>query len=445
MKRKRIIIMGAGGRDFHNFNMVFRDNPAYEVVCFTATQIPNIEKRSYPYELAGELYPKGIKIYPEEELPELIDRYSVDEVVFAYSDVSFDYVMQKASIVISKGANFSLLGSSPTMLKSSKPVIAVTAVRTGCGKSQTSRYISSILRKKGKKVAIVRHPMPYGNLASQKVQKFETIDDFKKHNCTIEEIEEYEHHILNGSKVYAGVDYELILKEAEKEADVIIWDGGNNDIPFFKPNLWITVADPHRAGNEISYYPGMINFLSCDIVIINKVDTAEKKNVELVKRNAETYNPRAKVILANSPISIHSYEDKPENLIKGKKILAIEDGPTLTHGNMSYGAAVIAAKKYGATEIVDPRNYAVGSIKDAYKKYPQITNLLPALGYSNEQIAELEQTINNCPCDTVIIGTPIDLRRLIKINKPQVRVTYELEEITSPNLQQVISQLLPQV
>ncbi|CUU08385.1 Predicted GTPase, partial [Candidatus Kryptobacter tengchongensis] len=376
MNRKKVIIMGAAGRDFHNFNMYYRDNEIYEVVAFTATQIPNIENRKYPPELAGKLYPKGIPIYPEEKLEELIKKFKVDEVVFSYSDVSHQYVMERASRVISAGASFRLLGLNQTMLKSKVPVVAVVAVRTGCGKSQTSRKVAKLLREMGLKVVVVRHPMPYGDLRKQVVQRFASIEDMHKQNCTIEEMEEYEPHIVNGGVVYAGVDYEKILREAEKEADVIIWDGGNNDMPFFKPDLTIVVADPHRPGHELTYYPGSSNLRIADVVVINKVDSARPEDVEIVRNNIRSVNPKAIIVEAASPIFV---EDG--SLIRGKRALAVEDGPTLTHGDMEYGAAVLAAKKFGAKELVDPREYAVGSIKETFKKYTQIKNLLPAVGY----------------------------------------------------------------
>ncbi len=432
MKRK-VIIMGAAGRDFHNFNVYFRDNENYEVVAFTATQIPNIENRRYPPELAGRLYPEGIPIYPEEELPELIKKYDVDEVVFAYSDVSHEYVMHRASIAHASGADFVLLGPKSTMLKSSKPVIAVTAVRTGSGKSQTSRKVFRILRDMGLKVVSIRHPMPYGDLVKQKVQRFASYEDLDKNECTIEEREEYEPYIDMGGVVYAGVDYEAILREAEKEADVIIWDGGNNDFPFIKPDLWIVVADPHRPGHEMKYHPGETNFRAADVIIINKMETANRDDIQIVRENIEKANPNAIVIEAASPLFV----DHPE-MIKGKRVLVVEDGPTLTHGGMRYGAGYVAAKKYGAREIVDPRAYAVGSIVDTYKKYSHLDVILPAMGYGEKQIKELEETINNADVDVVVSGTPINLSRVVKVNKPIVRVRYELDEIGKPTLTDVI-------
>ncbi len=437
MARKKVIIMGAAGRDFHNFNTYFRDNEEYEVVAFTATQIPNIEGRVYPAELAGKLYPNGIPIYPEEQLPELIKKYDVDEVVFAYSDVSHEYVMHKASIANAAGADFKLMGPKHTMLKSTKPVIAVTAVRTGCGKSQTSRKVFRLLTEMGFKVVSVRHPMPYGDLVKQKCQRFASYEDLDKYECTIEEREEYEPYIDMGGVVYAGVDYEEILRNAEKEADIIIWDGGNNDIPFFRPDLHIVVVDPHRPGHEIKYHPGETNLRMAHVVIINKEETADKANIDTVRKHVMEVNPKATIIDAASPLFV----DHPE-MIKGKRVLAIEDGPTLTHGEMTYGAAVIAALKYGAAELVDARDYAVGTIVDTYKKYPHIKNYLPAMGYGKQQIKDLEETINNTPCDLVVSGTPIDLSRVVKVNKPIVRVKYELDEIGRPTLKDVLQEFL---
>jgi len=440
VRKKRVIIMGAAGRDFHNFNVYFRDNNAYEVVAFTATQIPGIEGRIYPPELAGKNYPNGIPIYPEEDLEELIRKYDVDEVVFAYSDVSHEYVMHKASVALANGADFKLMGSKTTMLKANVPVISVGAVRTGCGKSQTSRRIAKILKDKGLSVVVIRHPMPYGDLRKQVCQRFATYKDLDKHNCTIEEREEYEPHLDNGVIVYAGVDYEKILREAEKEADIIVWDGGNNDIPFYKPDMHIVVADPHRAGHELTYHPGEANLRMANVVIINKVDTAPTENVNQVKENIRKVNPNAIILEAASPITA----DNPE-FIKGKRVLVIEDGPTLTHGNMPYGAATILAKQFGASELVDPRPYAVGSIKEAYKNYPHLGAVLPALGYGEKQIAELNETISHTPCDVVVIGTPVDLRRVIKINKPTVRVRYELKVLGPISLEQILDDFLRRV
>ncbi len=423
MSTKNVLIMGAAGRDFHNFNVYFRDNNDYNVVAFTATQIPNIDGRIYPPELAGKLYPNGIKIYDEINLTGLIKELKVDEVVFSYSDVTFNYVMTKASIVNAAGVSFKLLGANDTMIKSSKPVISIIAVRTGCGKSQTSRKVVQVLREAGKKVVSIRHPMPYGDLVKQKVQRYGSLEDLIKYKCTIEEMEEYEPHIVMGSVIYAGVDYAAILAEAEKEADVIIWDGGNNDIPFYKSDLTFTVVDPHRAGHEMYYYPGNTSLRLADVVVINKMDSADKKNVTKLYDNIRVVNPKAQIIEANSPLTL----DK-ENLIKGKRVLVVEDGPTLTHGEMEYGAGMIAAWRNDAEEIIDPRPFTVNSISDTFKKYPKIGKLLPAMGYSDQQILDLEETINKTDCDTVIIGTPIDLGRILKINKPHVRVQYELLE-----------------
>ncbi|MHA1506121.1 MAG: cyclic 2,3-diphosphoglycerate synthase [Candidatus Asgardarchaeia archaeon] len=440
MKRRKVIILGAAGRDFHNFNVFFRNNKNFEVVAFTATQIPNIEGREYPPDLSGELYPDGIPIYPEEELPELIKKFGVDVVVFAYSDVSHEYVMHKASIALANGADFWLMGPSSTTLKSKKAVIAVCAVRTGCGKSQTSRRICDILHEYGIKYVVVRHPMPYGDLSKQAVQRFSSYDDLDKYQCTIEEREEYEPHIRRGNVVYAGVDYEAILREAEKEGDVILWDGGNNDFPFYKPDLHIVVVDAHRPGHEVHYHPGEANFRMADVIVINKVDTADRESVEMIKRNIRELNPKAIVIEAASPIAV----DDPSK-ISGKRVLVVEDGPTLTHGGMRYGAGYIAAKKYGASEIVDPRPFAVGSIKETYERYKHLDLILPAMGYGKRQIEELEETINNSDADTVVIGTPVDLRKIININKDAVRVTYELKELTKPNLEDVIREFLKKI
>ena len=434
MAQKNVLIMGAAGRDFHNFNLYYRNNKDYNVVAFTAAQIPNIEGRLYPPELSGELYPNGIKIYDESELVELINKLKVDEVVFCYSDVPFNYVMTKGSIVNAAGASFSMLGTNGTMIKSSKPVVAVIAVRTGAGKSQTSRKVVQVLRDHGKKVVSVRHPMPYGNLVKQKVQRFGSLEDLKKHNCTIEEIEEYEPHIAMGGVIYSGVDYEAILREAEKEADVIIWDGGNNDIPFYKADLVFTVVDPHRPGHELSYYPGNTSLRIANVAIINKVGSAKPENVRTVKQNISNVNPKAEIIEANSPISVDQSE-----LIKGKRVLVVEDGPTLTHGEMEYGAGMIAAWDFGAKEIIDPRPFTVDSISQTFKKYPKIGKLLPAMGYGDEQIKDLEDTINKTDCDSVIIGTPIDLGRILKINKPSTRVRYELQEIGSLTIEKVLA------
>jgi predicted GTPase len=437
MKEDRIIIMGAAGRDFHNFNTYFRDNPLYRVVAFTATQIPDIEGRLYPPLLAGSRYPEGIPIYAEEELPELIEKYDVDQVIFAYSDVHHEYVMHQASLVMACGADFRLMGPQTTMLKSKCPVVAITAVRTGSGKSQTTRYVAGLLTEAGKKVAVIRHPMPYGNLEEQVCMRFATYDDLDKFQCTIEEREEFEPHIDVGMVVYAGVDYEVILRQAEEEADVIIWDGGNNDIPFYVSDIHIVIVDPHRPGHETSYHPGETNLRMADIAIINKIDSADPAKVEEVKEAINRYNPAATVVLANSPISV----EQPE-LIKGKKVLVVEDGPTLTHGSMAYGAGVIAAEKLEAGELLDPRPYAVGSIKETFAKYNHLSRLLPAMGYGKTQIQELEQTINSSPAEIVVIGTPIDLRRVMTINKPAVRVGYELEEIGTPQLKRLLAKIL---
>lgn len=433
MARKNVLIMGAAGRDFHNFNVFYRNNRSYNVVAFTATQIPNIEGRVYPRQLAGKLYPKGIKIYEEKYLEKLIKDLKVDEVVFSYSDVPFDYVMAKASVVNAAGISFRLLGAAETQVKSKKPVVAVLAVRTGAGKSQTSRKVVKVLTEAGKKVVAIRHPMPYGELVKQKVQRFATYADLKKHNCTIEEIEEYEPHIARGGVIYAGVDYEAILREAEKEADVILWDGGNNDFSFYKADVTFTVVDPHRAGHELYYYPGNTSLRLADAAIINKIDSADNDDILEVIENTKLINPEATIIEAASPITV----DKP-SVIKGKKVLVVEDGPTLTHGDMQYGAGTIAAQKMGAKEIVDPRPFTVKSITDTYKKYPNIGTLLPAMGYGKAQMKDLETTINRTKCDSVVIGTPIDLSRYIKINKPFTRVKYELQEIGQNTIETVL-------
>jgi predicted GTPase len=425
--------MGAAGRDFHNFNVYFRDNDDYEVVAFTATQIPGIEERSYPPVLTGKLYPKGIPIYSEELLPKLIREHDVEQVVFAYSDIAHLDVMHLASWVHSVGADFRLMGPNTTMIKSKKPVIAICAVRTGSGKSQTSRRVVQILREKGLKVVVIRHPMPYGDLAEQVVQRFETLDDFKRHKTTIEEMEEYEPHIDRGAIVYAGVDYGKILEEAEKEADVIVFDGGNNDFPFYVPDIHIVIADPHRPGHEVMYHPGETNSRLADVVIINKIDTADPDSIEQVRQTIRVVNPRATIIDAASPLFV----DDPEK-IRGKRVLVVEDGPTLTHGDMDFGAGWVAAEKFGAAEIVDPRPYAVGSIKETFEKYTHLSEILPAMGYGDKQIKELEQTIAAVEADVVVIGTPIDLNRVVKIDKPSVRVRYELQEIGKPTLIDVL-------
>lgn len=435
---KKVLIMGAAGRDFHNFNVYYRDNPEYEVVAFTAFQIPNIAGRKYPKSLAGDRYPNGIPIYPEEDLPELIKRFKVDEVVFAYSDVSFNAVMSKGTIALSCGADYKLLSGEHTMLTSKKPVIAVCAVRTGCGKSQTSRKIATILKQMGKKTVIIRHPMPYGDLEKQVCQRFSSMKDMEEQGCTIEEMEEYEPHIREGHIVYAGVDYNKILKEAEKESDVILWDGGNNDLPFYQPSLHIVVTDPLRPGHEEMYHPGATNLRMADVVIINKVDTAEPDAVEDVKDNIKKVNPKAKIIEAESPVVIENESTQ----VKNKKVLVVEDGPTLTHGEMDYGAAYVAAKQYGAKEIIDPRPYAVGSIKKVYEKYTHLEDVLPAMGYGKDQMKELMETINAVPADLVVIGSPIDLALHLKFNKPSVRVTYSLKERTTPGLKEIVQNLL---
>src|SRR4030065_238716 len=431
--RSKVIIMGAAGRDFHNFHTYFRDNANYEVVAFTATQIPNIESRKYPASLAGKLYPNGISIFPEKDLPELIKKHDVEQVVLAYSDLSHVDVMHKASLVNACGAYFRLMGSNQTALKSKVPVIAICAVRTGAGKSQTTRAIASMLRASGKRVVAIRHPMPYGDLEKQAVQRCATYADLDKNDCTIEEREEYEPHIDKGIIVYAGVDYEKILRQAEKEADVILWDGGNNDTPFYVPDLHITVSDPHRAGHARLYYPGETNIRMADVVIINKVDTAKPQVVELVKDIVKSLNPKAKIITAASPLTI---EDP--KAIKGKKVLVIEDGPTVTHGEMKFGAGFIAAQKAGAKEIIDPRPYAVDSIKQTFAKYKHLEKVLPAMGYGNHQVKDLQDTINAAKCDGVVSGTPIDLNRVIKANKPIIRARYELQVLGEPTLEDIV-------
>ena len=437
MSRTRVLIMGAAGRDFHNFNTVFRGNRKFEVVAFTATQIPNIAGRKYPAKLAGALYPKGIPIHPESDLPRLIRKLNVDEVVFSYSDVSYNHVMSKAALVMSLGADFKVLGTKETMLKSKVPVIAVVAVRTGSGKSQTSRKVCGTLRSRGLRVVAVRHPMPYGDLVKQKVQRYGSLDDLIKYKCTVEEMEEYEPHIVQGTIIYAGVDYEAILRQAEKEADVVVWDGGNNDMPFYRPDLTITVVDPHRPGHELCYYPGETNVRLADVIVVNKIDSAKSENVETVIRNVRSINPGATIVRANSPISV----DDP-SVIRGKKVLVVEDGPTLTHGEMRFGAGTIAAQQFGASEIIDPRPYAVNSIAETYAKYPNTGILLPAMGYGDDQVQDLQTTINRVPCDAVVIGTPIDLRRIITIEKPSVRVQYALEETTKPDLAELLDAFL---
>jgi predicted GTPase len=438
--KKNVIIIGAAGRDFHNFNTYYRGNEFYNVVAFTAAQIPDIDGRKYPAQLAGNLYPEGIPIFSEENLPRLIKEKNVDVCVFSYSDVPYQRVMAISAIVNAAGANFLLLGPKDTMVASTKPVIAVGAVRTGCGKSQTSRRIIEILMEKGLKVVAIRHPMPYGNLVEQKVQRFATIADLAKHKCTVEEMEEYEPHVVRGNVIYAGVDYEAILRAAENDpdgCDVILWDGGNNDFPFYKPDLNFTVVDPHRPGNELTYYPGEVTLRLADVVIINKMDTADAKGIQTVRESIVKVNPNAIVIDAASPIKV----DNP-SLIRGKRVLVIEDGPTLTHGEMKIGAGTVAAQKYGAAEMVDPRPFTVGKLTKTFQIYPNIGTLLPAMGYGDEQLKDLEETINKTVCDSVVIGTPIDLNRIIKINKPNTRVYYDLQEIGDPNLNDILDEFV---
>jgi len=434
---QNVLIMGAAGRDFHNFNVFFRDNPDFRVVAFTATQIPDIEGRLYPAALAGELYPQGIPIHAEAELDRLVRELAVDQVIFAYSDVSHETVMHKGSQVLAAGADFRLMGPNATMLSSSKPVVAICAVRTGSGKSQTTRRVCDILRAAGKQVVAIRHPMPYGDLASQAVQRFASYADLDRHDCTIEEREEYEPHIDRGVIVYAGVDYEAILRQAEQEADVIVWDGGNNDLPFYRPDLHIVVADPHRPGHELSYHPGEANLRMAGVVVINKIDTADLNGVAAVRDNLRRVNPNAVVVEAASPIFV----DDPA-AIRGRDVLVVEDGPTLTHGEMAYGAGVVAARRFGAATIIDPRPYAVGSIAETFAKYPATGALLPAMGYGDQQRADLQETINNTPCDLVLIATPIDLSRVIEINRPVQRVRYELQEIGQPDLAGIMQEWL---
>ena len=440
MKKQKIIIIGAAGRDFHNFNTYFRDKEEFNVIAFTAAQIPNIDGRKYPKELVGKLYPDGIAIYPENELPDLIRRFDIDTCVFSYSDIPYQKVMGLSAIVNSAGANFMLLGGKETMIKSIKPLIAVGAVRTGCGKSQTSRKIIEILMNKGYHVVAIRHPMPYGNLVKQRIQRFATLEDLSVNNCTIEEMEEYEPHVIRGNVIYAGVDYEAILRAAENDptgCDVILWDGGNNDFPFYKPDLMVTVLDPHRAGHELSYYPGEVTLRIADVAIINKIDSADYESIMKVRNNIKKVNPDAIIIEAASPIRV----DKPE-LIKGKKVLVVEDGPTLTHGEMKIGAGILAADKFGASELIDPRPYITGKLKETFAIYPNIGTLLPAMGYGGQQLKDLETTINNTPCDSVIIGTPIDLNRIVKINKPVTRVFYDLQEIGYPDLNLILDEFI---
>jgi len=426
--------MGAAGRDFHNFNTVFRGDETSRVVAFTATQIPNIDGRRYPKELAGPLYPEGIPIHPESELPDLIRELKADQVVFAYSDVSHEYVMHKASLVLACGPDFRLIGPETSTLKAKVPVVSVCAVRTGAGKSQTTRRVARILRAKGRRVVSIRHPMPYGDLVKQKVQRFAALEDLDRHDCTIEEREEYEPHIAAGGVIYAGVDYGAILAEAEREADVILWDGGNNDLPFYKADLEIVVADPHRPGHERSYHPGEANLRRAHVVVINKIDTAGPEGIEAVRQSIRELNPRAIVVDAASPLTVEGAER-----IRGMRVLAVEDGPTLTHGGMKYGAGVLAAIRHGAAAIVDPRPYTVGTLTETFQKYPGIGTLLPAMGYGEQQVKDLEATIARTPCDLVLIATPIDLRRVLKIDKPALRVGYELQEIGKPDLDDVLA------
>lgn len=440
MKKRNVIIIGAAGRDFHNFNTYYRNNENYRVVAFTAAQIPDIDDRRYPAELAGNMYPEGIPIYSQDKLAELIEELKVDECVFAYSDVRYETVMGISAIVNAAGADFTLLGPKSTMLKSNKPVISVCAVRTGCGKSQTSRKVIELLMAKGLKVVAVRHPMPYGDLVAQKVQRFATVEDLKKHKCTVEEMEEYEPHVARGNIIYAGVDYEAILRAAENDpdgCDVIIWDGGNNDFSFYETDLSVTVLDPHRPGHELNYYPGEVSLRISDIAIINKIDSASKEAIEQVEENIKAVHPKATIIKAESKITV----DNPE-LIKDKRVLVVEDGPTLTHGEMKLGAGTIAAQRFGAKELVDPRPYTVGKLIETFNTYKDIGTLLPAMGYGEQQLRDLEETINNTDCDTVIIGTPIDLSRIININKPSTRVHYELAEVGSPNLEEILEDFI---
>jgi predicted GTPase len=429
--------MGAAGRDFHNFNLVFRDHPAYDVVAFTAAQIPNIEGRKYPKELAGKLYPKGIPIYAEEELEALIQRNQIDQVVFSYSDISHEAVMHLASRSVAQGADFRLLGTRATMLKAGKPVVSVCAVRTGCGKSATSRKVCRLLRQEGVRVVAVRHPMPYGDLSKQVVQRFQTLADLEKYKCTIEEMEEYEPHINNGVIVYAGVDYEKILRQAEREADVIVWDGGNNDTPFYVPDLEIVLVDPHRPNHERTYFPGEVNFLRADVIILNKLTTADQSGINHVRRNIHAYNRTTTIIEATMPIAVEEGDE-----IRGKRVVVIEDGPTVTHGEMKYGAATLAALRYGAGEIIDPRPFAVGTLAETYQHYTNTGPVVPAMGYGGKQIRDLERTINRIDCDLVLIGTPVDLRRVITIKHPTCRVSYELQEIGQPDLKAVLQTFL---
>ncbi len=434
---KKVLILGAAGRDFHNFNVVFRNNLDYQVVAFTATQIPDIAGRRYPAELAGRLYPDGIPIFEEKDMEKLIGDNDIDAVVFSYSDISHQNLMHLASRAVAAGVDFWLLGTEHTQLESTVPVISICAVRTGCGKSPVSRFVARELRRYGRKLVAIRHPMPYGNLAEQAVQHFATMEDLDLHKCTIEEREEYEPHIQHGTVVYAGVDYERILRQAEQEADVILWDGGNNDTSFYKSDLEIVVADPHRPGHELSYFPGEVNLRRGDVVVINKVDTAQQHDIETVRRNIKLHNPKAQVVDMASRVSLATPE-----AVKGKRVLVVEDGPTLTHGEMPYGAGVVAARQCGAAELIDPRPYAVGSIRSTYQRYTHLTSLLPAMGYSAMQCHELEETIRRTPCDLVVIATPIDLTRVINIDKPNLRVTYDVEELTKPGLADTLARFV---
>ncbi|MGA2973692.1 MAG: cyclic 2,3-diphosphoglycerate synthase [Spirochaetia bacterium] len=433
MAARSVVIMGAAGRDFHNFNCVFRDNPSARVVAFTATQIPDIAGRRYPPDLAGKLYPEGIPIVPESSLEDLFRQQKIDEAVFSYSDVSHQHVMEQASRVIALGGDFRLLAAATTMLKARVPVVAVCAVRTGSGKSQTTRRVARVLKAMGRKPVVIRHPMPYGNLSEQKVQRFATLDDMKRHKCTIEEMEEYEPHIEEGFIVYAGVDYAAILEEAEKEADTILWDGGNNDLPFYAPDVHITVVDPHRPGHELTYFPGRVNLAMAHVIVINKMDTASPAGIEKVRASIRAVNPRAQVVDAASPIFVDRAAE-----IRGKRVLVVEDGPTLTHGEMAYGSGTVAARKHGAGEMVNPRPFVTGKIKETFDKYPGIGALLPAVGYGEEQVRDLEDTIRRVPCDLVIVATPVDLTRIIRIDKPMLRVRYELQELGTPNLEDIL-------
>ena len=436
MEKTRVLIMGAAGRDFHNFNVCYRSDARYEVVAFTATQIPNIEGRRYPPELAGSLYPQGIPIHSEDELTELIARLNIEQVVFAYSDVSHDYVMHRASATIAAGADFKLLGARSTMLDAKVPVVSICAVRTGAGKSQTTRRVRRILAEKGRRVVVVRHPMPYGDLVKQRVQRFSSFEDLDRHHCTIEEREEYEPHLAEGVVVYAGVDYEAILRQAEVECDVLLWDGGNNDLPFYRPTVEIVVADPHRAGHELRYHPGEANLLRAQVIVINKMDSASKEGIQTLRSNIAASNPTAMVIEASSLLSVDD-----EEMIRGKKVLAIEDGPTITHGEMAFGAATLAARRFGASELVDPRPHAVGSLRDTFQKYSHLSEALPAMGYGAKQIQDLEATINGSEAELVLFATPVDLRHLVKLNKPALRVRYDLQEIGEPNLEDALASL----